>query len=88
MHADRPVRHTRLPVNEVLATPGMVRSLGRLPPAGADGLISVVVIEGLDRQACGGTHVASTARIGDIEIVKVDNRGRHNRRVRFRLLDS
>ena len=83
----RPVRHLALPAQDVLDTPGMVRSLGRIPPANADGMISVVEIEGFDRQACGGTHVASTAEIGSIEIVRVDNRGRHNRRVRFRLAD-
>jgi len=38
-------------------------------------------------QADGGTHVASTAQIGRVEVVKVENKGRQNRRVRIRLVD-
>ncbi|WBB79007.1 hypothetical protein O7606_22895 [Micromonospora sp. WMMD882] len=41
----------------------------------------------LDVQADGGTHVASTARIGRIQVVKVESKGRANRRVRVRLTD-
>ena len=36
----------------------------------------------LDRQACGGTHVASTGRCRAIRIAKIENEGRHDRRVR------
>jgi len=41
----------------------------------------------LDRQACGGTHLPSTARSRPIRILKIDNKGRHNRRVRLGLVD-
>ena len=41
------------------------------------------LIEGLDRQACGGTHLSNTAESPPIRITKVENKGRHNRRVRF-----
>ncbi|MGI8698326.1 MAG: alanyl-tRNA editing protein AlaX, partial [Mycobacteriales bacterium] len=36
-------------------------------------------------QADGGTHVASTRSIGGIEVVKVENKGKANRRLRIRL---
>jgi misacylated tRNA(Ala) deacylase len=40
---------------------------------------------GLDRQACGGTHLASTGRSRPLQILRIDNKGRHNRRVRIGL---
>jgi misacylated tRNA(Ala) deacylase len=51
-----------------------------MPPATSDGLIRIVEIKGLDRQACGGTHLASTGASGPIRIMKIDNKGRNNRR--------
>ncbi|MBV9430721.1 MAG: hypothetical protein JO137_02750 [Hyphomicrobiales bacterium] len=46
-------------------------------------MIRIVEIEGLDRQACGGTHLSSTRGENRIRILKIDNKGRHNRRVRI-----
>jgi misacylated tRNA(Ala) deacylase len=40
----------------------------------------------LDRQACGGTHLASTGTSRPIRILKIENKGRHNRRVRIGLV--
>ena len=48
----------------------------------------IVDIVGLDTQADGGTHVASTSQIGRIEVVKVESKGKGFRRLRVRLLDS
>ena len=64
---------------------GLIRSRSVAPPPGDDGLIRIVEIVGLDRQACGGTHLASTARSRPLRILKIDNKGRHNRRVRIGL---
>lgn len=47
----------------------------------------IVDIVGLDVQADGGTHVASTKQIGGIDVVKVENKGKTNRRLRVRLTD-
>jgi misacylated tRNA(Ala) deacylase len=55
------------------------------PPPDADGLIRIVEIMDLDRQACGGTHLASTGEARSIRILKIDNKGRHNRRIRIGL---
>ncbi len=56
-------------------------------PKDADGAVRILRIGGLDRQACGGTHVASTERCWAIRtrIAKIKNKGRHNRRVRIAL---
>jgi misacylated tRNA(Ala) deacylase len=45
----------------------------------------VIEIAGLDRQACGGTHLSSTGQSPPVRILKVDNKGRHNRRIRIGL---
>lgn len=62
---------------------GLVRSMSVAPPPTDDGLLRVIDIEGLDRQACGGTHLTNTGQSRPIAITKVENKGRHNRRVRF-----
>lgn len=73
--------------SEAEATPGMFRSKSVAPPAQADGLVRIVEIAGLDRQACGGTHLASTGASRMCRIVKIENKGRHNRRMRLSLVD-
>jgi misacylated tRNA(Ala) deacylase len=50
------------------------------PPRGA-GRIRLLEIPGVDLQPCGGTHVARTGEIGRVEVTRVENKGRHNRRV-------
>lgn len=47
--------------------------------------VRIVDIVGLDVQADGGTHVASTRQIGVIDVTKVESKGRANRRLRIRL---
>jgi misacylated tRNA(Ala) deacylase len=82
---DLPVRYVWVPMAEAAAQPGLLRSKSVTPPPGADGTVRIVEILGLDRQACGGTHLASTAQSRPLRIVKIDNKGRHNRRVRIAL---
>ena len=82
---DLPVRYVYVPMTEAAAQPGLLRSKSVTPPPGEDGAVRIVEIVGLDRQACGGTHLASTARSRPVRIVKIDNKGRHNRRVRIGL---
>jgi len=82
---DLPVRYSYVPLEDARAQPGLLRSRSVAPPPGADGTIRIVEIVGLDRQACGGTHLASTARSRPVRILKIDNKGRHNRRVRIGL---
>jgi misacylated tRNA(Ala) deacylase len=74
-----------IPVAAAASEPGLIRNRSVAPPPGPDGMVRVVEIVGLDRQACGGTHLASTGRSRPIRILKIDNKGRHNRRVRIGL---
>jgi misacylated tRNA(Ala) deacylase len=41
----------------------------------------------VDLQPCGGTHVAKTGEIGRAEVLKIENKGRHNRRITIGLVD-
>jgi misacylated tRNA(Ala) deacylase len=70
---------------EALALPDIIRTQSNLIPA-EETEIRIVDIVGLDVQADGGTHVATTAQIGKLEVVKVESKGKANRRVRVRLL--
>lgn len=83
---DLPVRYAYLPAEECRAESGLLRSRSVTPPAGPDGTIRIVEIVGLDRQGCGGTHLQSTGQSRPVKILKIDNKGRHNRRIRFGLV--
>lgn len=82
---DLPVRYAYVTETEALGERGLVRNRSVAPPPAADGTIRVVEIVGLDRQACGGTHLASTRASRPLRILKIDNKGRHNRRVKIGL---
>ena len=47
--------------------------------------LRVIDIDGVDRQACGGTHLSNTAQSAPFRITKVENKGKRNRRIRFEL---
>jgi misacylated tRNA(Ala) deacylase len=80
---DLAVRVAYVPMDEAAETPGLLRSRSVTPPPGRDGRVRIVEIVELDRQACGGTHLAQTGACGAIKILKIENKGRHNRRVRL-----
>ncbi len=84
--ADRAIRVDNLPREQAMAIPDVIRTATNLLPPGLE-VIRIVDIVGLDVQADGGTHVASTKQIGGVEVVKVENKGRANRRLRIRLTD-
>jgi misacylated tRNA(Ala) deacylase len=85
---DIAVQFIYLPMHEAHAERGLIRSRSVAPPPTPDGKIRVVEIVGLDRQACGGTHLSSTGGSPPIRILKIDNKGRHNRRVRIGLAEN
>ncbi len=64
---------------ELEARPELVKTMSVRPPMGA-GRVRLLSIEGVDLQACGGTHVARTAEIGRVECTKIENKGKMNRR--------
>jgi len=82
--ADRAIQVRVLPRAEAFAIPDIIRTATNLVPPEVE-IVRIVDITGLDVQADAGTHVASTKAIGEIEIAKVENKGRGFRRVRIRL---
>jgi len=82
--ADRPVRVSFLPRAEALADPDLIRTKVNLIPESVDP-IRVIDIEGLDRQADGGTHVRSTAEVGHVRVAKTENKGKAFKRMRIEL---
>ena len=86
--ADRAIEVSSLPRAEAFAThPDLIRTATDLLPPDLE-VVRIVDIVGLDTQADGGTHVASTSQIGRIEVVKVESKGKGFRRLRIRLSDS
>jgi misacylated tRNA(Ala) deacylase len=85
---DVAVTFAYVPMHEAQAERGLIRSRSVAPPPTPDGKIRIVEIVGLDRQACGGTHLASTGGSPPIRILKIDNKGRHNRRLRIGLAEN
>jgi misacylated tRNA(Ala) deacylase len=89
--ADHPISDTWISEAELDANPGLVRTLSVQPPRGS-GQIRLVRIGSLDApvdlQPCGGTHVKSTAEIGRVEVTKMENKGRQNRRISIVLVEG
>jgi Predicted metal-dependent hydrolases related to alanyl-tRNA synthetase HxxxH domain len=69
---------------ELDANPGLVKTMMVQPPRGSGRVRLVRIGTGLDLQPCGGTHVRSTAEIGEVHLGKIEKKGRINRRVRLR----
>ncbi|HZH10967.1 MAG TPA: alanyl-tRNA editing protein [Microvirga sp.] len=84
---DLPVHAFYMPWTRAEAEPGMFRSKSVSPPPQEDGSVRIVEITGLDRQACGGTHLTSTGQARPVRILKVDNKGKQNRRIRVGFAD-
>lgn len=80
IEADHPTRSSWITDEDLDRQPGLVRTMSVQPPRGA-GRIRLLEIPGVDLQPCGGTHVARTGEIGRIAVTRVENKGRHNRRV-------
>ena len=78
-----PVKSYELPKEEALKIPGVVKMAKALPPDTPK--LRIVEIVGVDKQADGGTHVKSLNEVGQIMLLKTENKGKNNRRVYFKL---
>ena len=84
--ADHPVTSEWVDESVLDTNPELVRTLSVQPPRGT-GRLRLVRIGDIDLQPCGGTHVRSTAEIGGITVLKIENKGRQNRRIALALVD-
>ncbi len=85
--ADRAIEAYELSRTEAFEIPDIIRTATNLLPAEIE-IVRIVDIKGLDVQADGGTHVASTQQIGAIRVLKVENKGKGFRRIRVTLEDA
>jgi misacylated tRNA(Ala) deacylase len=79
---ERPVKVYELAREEALKNPDLIRTQVNLVPERVK-VIRIVEIEGLDTQADGGTHVANTREVGQMEITGHKSKGRQNKRIEF-----
>jgi misacylated tRNA(Ala) deacylase len=84
--SDRRIDARVLPRAEAFAIPDIIRTATNLVPAEVS-QVRIIDIVGLDQQADGGTHVASTGQIGKIQVTKIENKGKGFRRLRIRVAD-
>ena len=82
---DHPITTRWIAEEELDANPALVRTLWVKPPRGSGRvrLVSIGVNDAIDLQPCGGTHLNSTGAIGPIAVVKIENKGKQNRRIRL-----
>jgi len=82
--ADRAIQAYELSRAEAFAIPDVIRTATNLLPPDIE-IVRIVDISGLDVQADGGTHVASTRHIGPMTVLKIENKGKGFRRIRISL---
>jgi misacylated tRNA(Ala) deacylase len=84
IEADYPVRIEWVDEAVLDTNPDLVRTMSVAPPRGTGRLRLMRIGEGeipVDLQPCGGTHVARTGEIGRVVVVKIENKGKQNRRI-------
>ena len=87
IECDQKVSTRWVDADELDSNPGLVRTMSVAPPRG-QGRVRLLEIADVDLQACGGTHVAHTGEIGPVVVGKIEKKGKQNRRVNVRLVDS
>ncbi len=85
--ADRPIEVSFLPRSVAVEDEDLIRTKVNLIPEAVTE-IRVVDIVGLDKQADGGTHVASTGEVGRIRVIKTESKGKGNKRIRLEVVDG
>jgi misacylated tRNA(Ala) deacylase len=66
---------------EALKIPGIVKLASRMPPQVSR--LRIVEIPGIDIQADGGPHVKNVSEVGEVVMVKVENKGRMRKRLYY-----
>jgi misacylated tRNA(Ala) deacylase len=80
---DALVKSYELPREEALKIPGVVKMAEAFPPDIPR--LRIVELVDLDKQADGGTHVRNLSEVGQIKLLKTENKGKNNRRIYFTL---
>jgi misacylated tRNA(Ala) deacylase len=85
--ADRPIEVAFLPRDTAVMDEDLIRTkVNMIPEAVKE--IRVIDIVGLDKQADGGTHVATTGEVGGIRVTKTESKGKANKRIRLEVVEA
>lgn len=79
-----PVKWCDLPREEALKIPGIIKMAGAFPPDIP--VLRIVEVVGVDKQADGGTHVKNLLEVGQVQLLKTENKGKNNRRIYFKVI--
>ena len=66
---------------ELDKNPNLIRTMSVKPPRGSGKIRMIKIGDNIDYQPCGGTHVKNTSEIGNTEIIKIENKGKRNKRI-------
>ena len=61
--------------------PDLVRTMAVKPPRGSGQIRMIRIGDNIDFQPCGGTHVSKTSEINHVKSVKIENKGKMNKRI-------
>ena len=67
--------------DELDQNPDLVRTMSVKPPRGSGTIRMIKIGENIDFQPCGGTHVQKTSEIKLVRSVKIENKGKMNKRI-------
>ena len=81
-----PIEVRFIPQAEAVKDASLVRVAADLLPGGE--MVRLIDIVGFDVQADGGTHVRSTAEVGDVRLDRLENKGARNKRLHLSLLSQ
>lgn len=79
LNEDLPVSISEIAAEEARKDPSLIKLAGALPPNVP--ILRLVQIGDVDKQADGGTHVKSTKEVGQLKLLKAENKGKSNRRI-------
>jgi len=83
LRRNTPVKSYELPREEALKIPGVVKMAEAFPPDIPR--LRIVELVEIDKQADGGTHVKNLNEVGQIKLLRTENKGKNNRRIYFEL---
>ena len=81
---DLPIKVSYMNREEANKDPTLFKLAKELPSTITN--LRILEIVGFDKQADGGTHVRSTKEVGKIELISIENKGKNNRRLYYRIM--
>jgi misacylated tRNA(Ala) deacylase len=81
VNQDHLISITEITDDELDQNPELIRTMSVKPPRGSGRIRMISIGDGIDYQPCGGTHVNKTSEIGMVSSIKIENKGKMNKRI-------